>query len=99
MVGHNGHYPGKVQTAMSAEGRMYYDHRVMRTTPTKVLEMLLDLPTLGTAVESAALMAVYCLLRPDSRNLGTRQNQILAKADKVDRFSTTKDHALSVNNG
>ncbi len=43
----------------------------MRTTPTKVLEMLLDLPTLGTVVESAALMAAYCLLRPDPRNLRT----------------------------
>ncbi len=30
----------------------------MRTTPTKVLEMLLDLPTLEVEVESTALMAV-----------------------------------------
>ncbi len=35
----------------------------MRSTSTKVLEMLLDLPTLGMAVESAALMAAYRLLR------------------------------------
>ncbi len=33
--------------------------RAMRTTPTKVLEMLLNLPILGTAVEFAALMAAY----------------------------------------
>ncbi len=31
----------------------------MRTTTTKVLGMLLDLPALATAVESAALMAAY----------------------------------------
>ncbi len=42
----------------------------MRTTPTKVLEMLLDLPTLGTVVESAALMAAYRLPRLDPKNLG-----------------------------
>ncbi len=39
---------------------MHYDQGgAMRTTPTKVLEMFLDLPTLGTAVESAALMAAH----------------------------------------
>ncbi len=37
----------------------------MRTTPTKVLETFLDLPILGIAVESAALMAVYRLSRPN----------------------------------
>ncbi len=42
----------------------------MRTTPTKVLEMLLDLPTLGMAVESAALKSAYHLPRLDPRNLG-----------------------------
>ncbi len=39
---------------------------VMRTTPTEVQEMFLDLPILGTAVvESATLMAAYRLPRPD----------------------------------
>ncbi len=33
----------------------------MRTTPTKVLEMLLNLPTVGMLVTSAALMAAYGL--------------------------------------
>ncbi len=42
----------------------------MRTTPTKVLEVFLDLPTFGTTVESAVLMAAYRLPRPDPRNLG-----------------------------
>ncbi len=55
----------------------------MRTTPTKVLQMLLDLPTLGMAVGSAAL---------DPGNLGTRHNLIWAKADKVNRkFSIIKE--------
>ncbi len=48
----------------------------MRTTPTKVPEMLLDLPTLGMAVESAALIVAYRLLRPDLRNLGIGYNRI-----------------------
>ncbi len=50
--------------------------RVMRTTATKVLETFLDLPTLGMAVASAALMAAYRLLRPTSKNLRIRHNQI-----------------------
>ncbi len=54
----------------------------MRTTPTKVLEMFLDLPTLGTAVESAALMAAYRLRRPNPKNLGIGHNRIWAKAVK-----------------
>ncbi len=67
--------------------------RAMRITPTKVLEMLLDLPTLGMAVEYAALMAAYRLLRPNSRNLGMGRNQIWTKADKVNsKFSMIKDH-------
>ncbi len=65
----------------------------MRTTPTKVLEMLLDLPTLGMAVGSAVLMAAYRLPRPDPRNLAMGYNQIWAEADKVDnKFSKIKDH-------
>ncbi len=56
----------------------------MRTTPTKVLEMLLDLPALGTAVESAALTTVYHIPKPDSRNLGIGHHRIRAKTDKVD---------------
>ncbi len=65
----------------------------MRTIPTKVLEMLLDLQTLGMAVESAALMATYCLQRPDLRNQVIGHNRIGAKADKVDsKFRMIKDH-------
>ncbi len=41
----------------------------MRTTPTKVLEMFLDLPTLGMGVEFAALMAAYRLPRSNLKNL------------------------------
>ncbi len=55
--------------------------------------MLLDLPTLGTAMESAALMTAYRLLRPDPRNIGVGHNRIWAKADKVDsKFSVIKEH-------
>ncbi len=65
----------------------------MRTTPTKVLEMFLDLPTLGTAVESAALMAAYRLPRPNPKNLGIGHNRIWVKTDKMDnKFSMIKDH-------
>ncbi len=56
---------------------------VMRATPTKVLEMLLDLSTLGTVVDSAALKATYHLPWTDPRNLGIGHNWIWAKADKV----------------
>ncbi len=65
----------------------------MRTTPTKVRDMLLDLPTFGMVVKSATLMTAYHLQRPDPRNLGIGHNQIRAKADKVDgKFSMMKDH-------
>ncbi len=67
--------------------------RAMRTTPTKVLEMLLNLPTLGTAGESVALTATYHLPMSDARNLRIGHNQIWARADKVDsKFSMIKDH-------
>ncbi len=60
----------------------------IKMTPTKVLEMLFDLPTLGMMMEPAALMIAYCLARLDPRNLGMGHNQIWAKADKVDsKFS------------
>ncbi len=64
----------------------------MRTTPTKVLEMFLDLPTLGTVVESTSLMAAYRLLRPDPKNLGIGHNRIWVKAGQMDKFSMIKDH-------
>ncbi len=65
----------------------------MRTTPRKVLKMLLDLLTLRMAVESAALMAAYRLPRSYLRNLEIGHNWIQAKADKVDhKFSVIKDH-------
>ncbi len=71
----------------------------MRTTPTKVLEMLLDLPTLTTAVESAAQMAAYHLPRQDLWNLGIGHNQIWAKADKVDsKFICFNIHYMIVDN-
>ncbi len=64
----------------------------MRTT-TKVLEMHLDLPTFGMAMESAALKATYRLLWPNLRNLGIEHNRIWTKADKVDsKFSMIKDN-------
>ncbi len=52
----------------------------------------LELPTLGIVAESAALMATYPLLKPDSRNLGIGHNQIWTKTDKVDNMiSMIKD--------
>ncbi len=50
----------------------------MRTTPTKVLRMFLDLSTLGMAMTSAALMALmaaYCLVPTEARFL-SGQKQI-----------------------
>ncbi len=44
----------------------------MRTTLTKVLEMFLDLPTLGMVVESVALMAAYRLPKPNPKKPGNR---------------------------
>ncbi len=65
----------------------------MRTTPTKVLEKFSDLPTLGKAVESAALTAAYHLPRQNPKNLGMGHNRIWEKADKVDnKFGMIKDH-------
>ncbi len=58
--------------------------RAMRTTPTKVLEMFLDLPTLRTAKESVALMAAYSLRRPNSKNLGIGHYRIWTRADNTD---------------
>ncbi len=72
---------------------MHYDNRDNENNSTKVLEMLLDLPMLGTTVEFAILMAAHHLLRQDSRNLGIGHNQIWVKADKVDiKFSMIKDN-------
>ncbi len=66
---------------------------VMRINPIKVLEVLLDLTTFGTAIEFAALMAAYDLPMPDLRNLGIGHNWIRAKADKVDnKFTMIKDN-------
>ncbi len=52
----------------------------MKTTPTKVLETLLDLPTLGMAVESAALMAAYNLPRTGPWKLGIGHKSDLSKS-------------------
>ncbi len=66
--------------------------KAMRTTLTKVLEMFLDLPTMGMVVESAALMAAYCLPRPNLKNLGIGHNWFWAKAYKMgNKFSMIKD--------
>ncbi len=55
--------------------------------------MFLDLPTFGTTVESAALMAAYHLPRSDLRNLVIGHNRTWAKVDKMDsKFSMIKDH-------
>ncbi len=65
----------------------------VRTTPTKVLEMFLDLPTFGTAVESAALMAAYRLPRPNPRNVGIGHNRIWTKSYNVNsKFSMINNH-------
>ncbi len=58
----------------------------MRTTPTNVMETFLDLLTLETAMESAALMAAYRLPTPDSKNLGIEHNRIWAKVDKMNQL-------------
>ncbi len=64
----------------------------VRTTSTKVLQIFLDLPTLGMVVESAALMAAYCLPRPSLKNLRIGHNRIWVKADNMDKFSMIKDY-------
>ncbi len=65
----------------------------MRTTPTKVSEMFLNLPKLGMVVESTALTATYRLLKSNLKNLGIGHNQIWAKADKMDnKFKMIRDH-------
>ncbi len=65
----------------------------MRTTPTKVLEMFLDLPKVRMAVESAVLMAAYRLPRSNPKNLEIGHNRIWVKADKMEnRFSMIKYH-------
>ncbi len=65
----------------------------MGTTPIKVLEMFLDLPTLGMTVESAALMAIYHLPWPNPKNLEIGHNRIWAKTDTVNsKVSMIKDH-------
>ncbi len=66
---------------------------VMRRTPTKALEMFLDLPTLGMVVEAAALMAVYQLPRPNLTTPEIKQNRMWIQADKVEsKYKTTNHH-------
>ncbi len=51
--------------------------------------------TLGTVMESAALMAAYRLPRPNPKNLGIGHNRIWAAAHKLDnKFSMIKDHII-----
>ncbi len=79
MVEHNEHCLGKVRTVRtgtSAKDACTMITGVMKTTRTKVLEMLLDLPTLGMAVEFAALKATYHLPWLDLKNLGIEHTWI-----------------------
>ncbi len=55
----------------------------MRQTSTNVFEMILHLPSLGMAVEAAALMAAYRLPRPNPKNLEIGDNRTWAKVDEV----------------
>ncbi len=97
MVGHDGHYHARSELERLQRAACTMITGEMRTTLTKVLEMLLDLPILGTGVESVALMAAYCLPRPDLRNLGIGHNQIWAKVDKVDsKFGTIKKDQVTL---
>ncbi len=47
-----------------------------RTTPTNVMEMILDLSTLSTVVEVAALTAVFCQSKPEEKALATKNDTI-----------------------
>ncbi len=65
----------------------------IRTTATKALKMLLDLLPLKTVVETVALGAAYCLLRPSLITLEIGHNQMWLKEDKVDsKFNMTEDY-------
>ncbi len=68
LVGQNGHCIAKSELERLQRAAYIMITGAMRTTPTKVLEMLLDRPTLGMAVEFAALMA--------ANDLGTGHNRI-----------------------
>ncbi len=64
----------------------------MRTTPIKVMEMFLDLPTLSIVLETTDLMAAYSPPRPNQKALETDMT-IWKKAEKVDnKFVMIKDH-------
>ncbi len=62
------------------EGHMYHDHKAMRTTSTKVLEMFLDLSPLGMVVDAVALAAAYHLLRSNSTTAELVHNWIGGKS-------------------
>ncbi len=65
----------------------------MRTTPTKLMEMLPDLLNLSMVVNVAALTAAYRLLRPDQKARKTGHGRIWKKAEKADnKFTMTKHH-------
>ncbi len=57
--------------------------KAMRTTPTKVL-MLLNLPQLGSVVETRAPAAAYHLLRTNQKTPKIGHTRIWIKAEKVD---------------
>ncbi len=62
----------------------------MRTTPTKVMEMLLDLPTLNTMVKIASSTTAYHFQRPDQKVLETGHGRICKKAETVDQVDNNK---------
>ncbi len=65
----------------------------MRTTPTKVMEMLLDLPIHSIVVEAVTLISAYHLPRPDQEDLEIGQGIVWKKAERVDnKFAMAKDH-------
>ncbi len=64
----------------------------MRTTPSEVLEMFLDLPTLRAAVVCSTDGSIPPA-KTKSENLRMEHNRIWVKADKTDnKFSMLKDH-------
>ncbi len=89
-VGQNGRSLGNVQAGIQRAVCIMIAG-AMRTTPTNVLEMFLDLSSLGTTMKSVALMATYCLLGPNPKTPEIRHHRVWAKTDNH-KFSMIKDH-------
>ncbi len=58
---------GKMGAGPPTKNCMHYDHDAIRTTPTRMLKMLLDLPQFGIMVEAADLAAAYRLPKPNPK--------------------------------